>query len=261
MYPPPLASTPRQIYHTLNPHPALSPAPCESEPDSIVEQARNEETWRQLIVQGVLAVLLPTEDLENGCLRALVGEVLSEMIVRAALSDRLCQSWMLWELITRVLKLIKPRNRAAAAVESGSKPAVTSRLEQFGLLVNLDISSHEAITVNRPYASVASKSISGLFWAGVQCAFFAFTAARIIVLALASSSSLPSRFKTWPVASKPESQARNLRPRPVVSFGVWRACSRLIDLDLRMPWLAGLLSLLHRVVVAGLCRVDGGLDR
>ena len=254
MYPPPLASTPRQIYHTLNPHPALSPVPCESEPDSMVEQERNEEVWRQLLVQGVLAVLLQTEDLENGCLRALVGEVLSEMIVRAALSERLCQSWMLWELITRVLEMTRPRNHV---VESGSKAAGTSRLEQFGLMES-EGPSHEASIDHRPGSAASgavSASISGLFWAVVQYAFFAFTAARIVVLALASSPSLPSRSKTWPVGG----QARNLRP--VVSFGVWRACSRLIDLDLRMPWLAGLLSLLHRAVVAGPGRVDGGLDR
>ena len=101
----------------------------------------------------------------------------------------------------------------------------------------------------------AAGALAGLFWAVVQYAFFAFTAARIIVLALASSPSLPSRSKTWPVGG----QGRNLTP--VVSFAVWRACSRLIDLDLRMPWLAGLLSLLHRAVVVGPGRVDGGLDR
>jgi hypothetical protein len=221
----------------------------------MIKQERNEEVWRQLLVQGVLAVLLPTEDLENGCLRALVGEVLSEMIVRAVVSDRLCQSWMLWELITRMVEMMRPRNRTATVVEIGSKAAGTSRLEQYGLLADVEGPSHEATTVT------VSTSISGLFWAGVQYAFLAFTAARIFIHALASSSSLPSRSKTWPVASKAESQARNLRPRPVVSFGVWRACSRLIDLDLRMPWLAGLLSLLHRAVVSGPGRVDGSLDR
>jgi len=266
VHPSPLASTPRQIYHTLNPHPALSPAPRESDPDSIVEQERNEEVWCQLIVQGVLAVLLPTEDLENGCLRALVGEILSEMIVRAALSDRLCESWMLWELITRAVEMMRPRNLAGTLVESGSKTAGTSRLEQFGLLadsaVDVEGASHAAAIGHRlSSAASGSISISGLFWAGVQYAFFAFTAVRIVVLALASSSSLPPRSKTWPVASTADGQVRNLRPRPVVSFGVWRACGRLVELDLRMPWLAGLLSLLHRAVVAGPGRLDSGLDR
>jgi len=208
-------------------------------------------------------VLLPTEDLENGCLRALVGEILSEMIVRAALSERLCQSWLLWELITRVLEMMRPRNRAVTIVESGSKAAGTSRLEQFGLM-DTEGPSHEAMIDHRTSSAASgavSTSISGLFWTGVQYAFFAFTAARIVILALASSPSLPSRCKTWPVVSKADGQARNLRPRPVVSFGLWRACSRLIDLDLRMPWLAGLLSLLHLAVVAGPGRVDGGLDR
>lgn len=75
-----LISDPRTIYHTLHPHPALSPVPTDMIPASVVEQRESESAWRQLLVHGVLALLLPTEDLENGCLRALVAEIFAEMI-------------------------------------------------------------------------------------------------------------------------------------------------------------------------------------
>src|SRR5216117_635801 len=75
LHPPPLASDPRETYHSLHPHPALSPVPISLSPDAATEQQKNEAAYRRLLVQGVLAVLLPTEDLENGCLRTLVREI------------------------------------------------------------------------------------------------------------------------------------------------------------------------------------------
>lgn len=277
-YPSPLASSPREIYHSLNPHPALSPVPRETDPDSVIEQERNEAVWRQLLVQGVLVVLLPSEDLENGCLRALVGEILSELIVRAALSDRICESWMLWEIIIRILEIMRPRSSAAVVAESGARTGSTSRLEQFGLLANVDDriidKALKSGIDHRPGSAVSRStraSVSDVFWAVVQHAFLAFTALRNILLALASSSSLPQRSKTWPVGvlsrADADRQGSNLNPgvsrtlRPLVGVAVWRTSARLIELDLRMPWLAGLFSLLHRTLVGGSGRVDGVLDR
>ncbi|RYZ32624.1 MAG: hypothetical protein EOP01_00570, partial [Propionibacteriaceae bacterium] len=70
-----------------------NPVPTESVPSATVEQRENESAWRQLLVQGVLAVLLPTEDLENGCLRALVAEIFAEMILGNGISGKACESW------------------------------------------------------------------------------------------------------------------------------------------------------------------------
>lgn len=252
--------------------------PRETDPDSVIEQERNEEVWRQLLVQGVLAVLLPTEDLENGCLRALIGEILSELIVRAALSDRICESWMLWEIITRIIEITRPRSATAAVAESGAPTGSASRLEQFGLLANVDdelIDQDLKSKIDHGRASAESRStrasISGLFWAVVQHAYLAFAALRTVLVALASSPSLPQRSKTWPVGvfslADSDRQGSNLNPgmsrtpRPLVSVAVWQTSARLVELDLRMPWLAGLFSLIHRTLVGGPGRVDGGLDR
>jgi len=185
-----LASDPRQIYHTLHSHPALSPVPLGADPSSVLEQEQNEATWRQLLVQGVLAVLLPTEDLENACLRALVGEIFSELLVGNGISGKACEGWLLWEAITRIVELLRP-----SVVANPSKPKdAISRLEQYGLLASSGEVSDEVAELQKRNSHGANiPSVSTLFWMIVQYAFLAYTFMRGIIVALAKSSSLPSR--------------------------------------------------------------------
>ena len=209
------------------------------------------------------------DDLENGCLRALVSEILSEMIVGTALSKQVCEPWLLWEGITRLLELPKYRvtsDIAAQRVKSGETEGVaSSRLEQFGLLSTSQGSEVGAESrrtrsaSNQEMPAASSYSISKLFWLGVQYLFFAFTAVRAIMFAVTTSSGLPSRSKTYPIISTsnpdglgPAGGANNRRPlRPLVSMSIWRTVGHLIELDVRMPWLLGCFSLLHRLTVSG----------
>lgn len=277
----PLAADPHQIYHTLRPHPALSPVPQESDPSSILEQLQNEAAWRQLLVQGVLAVLLPTEDLENGCLRVLVAEIFSEMILGGGISEKACEGWMLWELITKIAEVLDPRT--ASNHGSNEEDAETtrhsnaSRLEQFGLLSSTTEAERGPIKPARS-ANRGVFSKAGLFWAVLQYAFLAFIAVRAVVVALATSSSLRARSmaggnvpspienSSGSLHSRAEAAGLGIQPskRPIVSMGVWSCASRLLELDARMPWLSGFVSLLHWGAVAGPGRVgdtDGVLDR
>lgn len=190
---PQLTSDPRQIYHTLHPHPALSPVPLELDPSSVLEQEQNEAAWRQLLVQGVLAVLLPTEDLENGCLRALVGEVFSELLVGNGISGKACEGWLLWEAITRIIEILRPDISRKTTTESQPKEVV-NRLERYGLLASSDELSGEVSNCEmRNHHGAIVPSISALFWMTVQYAFLAYTVLGAIIVALAKSSSLPSR--------------------------------------------------------------------
>ncbi|KAJ9637237.1 hypothetical protein H2199_007523 [Coniosporium tulheliwenetii] len=213
-----LASDYREVYHTLNPHPALSPVPYENDPSCILEQGQNEAAWRQLLVQGVLAVLLPTEDLENGCLRALVAEVFSETILGNGVSGKACEGWLIWEAITKIAEAIRPRTPVVEeVVESKLEPGL-NRLEKFGLLS----SSNQTTEPAESYPLIAHEptAISTLLWLVVQYTVFAHE--RLVV-----------------------------RIPP-------------LELESRMPWLAGFVSLLHHGALAGpgkLGRTDGMLDR
>jgi hypothetical protein len=52
--------------------------------------------------------------------------------------------------------------------------------------------------------------------------------------------------------------------RPIISMSMWTCGSRLLALEQRMPWLTGLLSLLHWFAILGpgrVCEFDSRLDR
>ncbi|KAF1816454.1 hypothetical protein P152DRAFT_124872 [Eremomyces bilateralis CBS 781.70] len=271
----PYSAGARQVYHTLNPHPALSPAPVPANPETVREQERNEEAWRHLLVQGVLAVLLPTEDLENRCLHALVTESLAEMILGTGVSGRVCEGWVLWEGITKAIGAAKSRSTDLKEMKrSKRRLGSLGRLERFGLL-----SSHGADKFPRRASSWTSLSgsVSAWFWIAAQYVFLAFTALRGAIIAFATSSSLPARgaaiakspsvevahseipsFKSESGRQAPESL------RPIVSMKAWACFANLIELDDCMPWLSGFIAILYTGVVEGPGRLgytDGTLDR
>lgn len=254
--------------------------PLDGDPSTLLEQERNEEAWRQLLVQGVLAVLLPTEDLENGCLRALVAEIFAEMILGNGLSKKACEPWLLWDAITTVIEAIQPHKFNKTAVGSAHTPnTAASRLEQFGLLA----ASKEGVDGSRQIklkhqGSAAFSSASGVFWTCIQYMFLAFTAVRGVIFALATSSTLPSRSKTWllpsesdrqgaiPLTSRSETSSTSLSEdhRPILCMTIWSMMGHLIELKTRMPWLFGLLTLFQHGALFGPLRVgdtDGALDR
>lgn len=277
-----LVSDPRLIYHTLHPHPALSPVPTDSVPSTYVEQRESESAWRQLIIQGVLAALLPTDDLKNGCVRSLVAEIFAEMILGNGISGKACEGWLLWEAIGRIADILQtdPVPDEASASDDGAADEELSRLERFGLLpshVEEQNSSKSMPNSGKSRHGSATISVSGLFWMVVQYTFLAYTALRAVFLTIATASSLPSRtLADGPAPTEEdcqshltegESQASTHQPlvkRPIVSMRVWSCAARFVDLDSRMPWLTGFISMMHHGVLFGPGRVgdtDGVLDR
>jgi hypothetical protein len=279
---------PRIIYHTLRPHPAMSPVPAESVPSSIIEQRENESAWRQLLVQGVLVVLLPTEDLENACLRSLVAEIFAEMILGNGISGKACEGWLLWEAITKVAEAVQADASKEKSVRSETRSddadplPPLSRLERHGLLsppTDKQTEPSELLLHRGRYHQNAPMTMTGVFWAAIQYVLLASFAMRAAITALATSSSLPPRSLTGAsVQSAVEESGHQSRlpadspvvrrpppaKRPIVSMKLWGSASKFVELDARMPWLSGLISMLHWGALRGPGRVgdtDGVLDR
>lgn len=258
--------------------------PAELAPSSIVEQRENESAWRQLLVQGVLVVLLPTEDLENACLRSLVAEIFAEMILGNGISGKACEGWLLWEGITRIAEVLQTdgTEEKDPRLDDGDLQTSLSRLERHGLLsppTDEQSGPSNSTLASGGHDGRAPMTIAALFWAAIQYVFFAGIAMRAVIAAFTRSSSLPPRSVTGasvqsPVEAGHQSQLPQADPsvmrrppsskRPIVSMKLWGCASKFVELDARMPWLSGFISMLHWGALLSPGRVgdtDGVLDR
>lgn len=244
---PPLEVDAQEIYHSLCPLPYLSPVPKLDRPGTISEQAENEVAYRQLLVQGVLAVLLPTEDLENECLTSLVGQILSELIIGGVVVKKASEPWMIWTGLT-ILADVMGRRRDDARRQNKKPPKGGSA------------------------SGPRSLSLTGLLWSFLHY-IFAFTAlTRALVTTVAMSRTLPPRGQ--PLSAKKDDPtlhddgfgpanpdaiplAANPFETPILAFNIWPTISTLIDMDRRMPWLVGSLSMVQWLAIRGPGNVAG----
>jgi len=82
-------ATVNDIFHSLQPHIALSASP------------ESERMYLKLLSSGILAVLLPTEDLESECESTLIREVLSGMVLWNIV-EKMSEPHIIFEMITKV---------------------------------------------------------------------------------------------------------------------------------------------------------------
>ncbi|KAJ5499907.1 PX-associated sorting nexin 13 [Penicillium expansum] len=253
----------RTLYHELNPHPGLSPVPDPGDPDTIAEQIENEAVYRRLLANGILAVLLPTEDLENSSLRALVVDVISDLILGNQVSGRACEGWFIWETIG---KLAAQVGRRQTQDDTKSSPdSQINRLEKFGLLSTDD---------ELPDQPPASFSATAWIWNLLQMIYLGYVVLRFIAMGLfrVASSPGPSSHGVGVSPALPINQKKDgmessegiTSRRPVLDYRMYSMVSQILGISWRMPWLSGLLALSHHLILEGPGRVgatDGTFDR
>jgi hypothetical protein len=246
--------------------------PKHDEPSSLSEQAENEAAYRELLVQAVLAVLLPTEDLENDCLTSLVGQIFSELIIGNIVANRLSEPWLVWEGLAILARTIQRKT-------SGSGHSHTQHQQQPDGIPN-PAGVDGGTTV--PRRAKKGFSLERLFWALMRWAFLLTALLRFVLITAITSRSLPRRRQDatglreddtqskLEAESKPEFDNSSLfgqsesHKTPVLAFRVWPMLSNLTQLNLRMPWLSGALSMAQWMALTGPGRagdVDGVLDR
>ena len=231
----------------------------------------NEAAYRQLLVQGILAVLLPTEDLESDCLTSLVGQIFSEMIIGNGIGGKAAEPWLLWEGIMKIAEVIQtklPNNKARVRLERSNSDVSGQGLK--------DVSGRRAKSWG--FALSAQK----WFWLFLQYAFLTFTTIRFIIITIATSSSLPSRIPPKMKITGSASLENDLespkyidtRPaadyqnpplkQPILNMKLWSCASTLLDLDARMPWLSATISMLQWGCIIGpgeIGSTDGMVDK
>jgi len=255
---PPLESNLREIYHSLWPLPALSPVPHGRDGSNEQAQNKNELAYRQLLTQGMLALLLPTEDLQNECLMAIVGQILSEMIVGNLVIEKPSQPWLLWEILI-ILARLGQEKETPVAERQHSESQQSDRISVAG-------------TQRQP------SILTRLFWSTIQGIFLVFSFGRLLLGIFTLSRSLPPRTSSHAHSPRSirgpngKSYAASITSEvdattpdvPVLTFAILPCIGNLIEIQGRMPWLAGLLSLLQWAGLNGpgrIANVDGILDR
>ena len=211
-------------------------------------------------MQGALAVLLPTEDLESACLRTLVADVISDSILGNFVGGKVCQGWFIWGSITKLVEVVKARIEPKATGEE-IEIDTRSRLEKFGLLSEKRQSKEVSENDRR-------STLSSAFWRILQYGFLTVMTIRFVILGFITASSRPMR-STWASKISSSSEAwpmeeRLEAPRPMLSFKILSVISVLLDLRSRMPWLSGSLALLQHQLIQGplgLAATNGILDQ
>lgn len=202
-------------------------------------------------MEGVLSILLPTEDLENPCLTGLVSQILSELIIGNLFINKASQPWLLLESICIVSRVLGEKKTQA-------KQRIVSR-------------SHQQ---NTPASqNTTTWSIQGILFTMFQLGILIFSSIQVLIKTIVMSSSLPSRFTTHIVSKvgvgsvSSDDEATDVTSDDkvaVLDFKLWTCIGNLIDLSSRMPWLSGFLSLLQHQAIHGPGRVaqlDTRIDR
>ncbi|KAK3669688.1 hypothetical protein LTR78_010440 [Recurvomyces mirabilis] len=241
------------VYHTLRPHNALFPLPTSD--DSTVAQRNHEAVWSQTLVNEILPLLLPPEDLVNPCLNVLVSEIFSELILRNAVMGKLSEPWLLWDAVTKLIYIFKPSTGRSTGNVLQSP---TNRLDQFGLLAGAEANAVQTGASESRRGVLDSSALT--FWSIMQNGVMLWSLLRALAIALmnASSSSQPEPTKqTTANKHKGHAGASDIHPsadpeerharlqRPIVSMAIWSCMNHVSSLSKRMPWLVGSLSLLR----------------
>ncbi|KAL4922691.1 PXA domain-containing protein [Aspergillus aurantiobrunneus] len=221
-----------------------------SDTKSVSEQRHVEAIYRRLLVNGVLAVLLPTEDLENACLRTLTSDILADLILGNEVSGKVCEGWFLWESTTKLLEVLSRDKARNGSNITETEPTRRNRLQQFGLLSSKNGEN------DQPYSTTQSHAASWI-WSILQYAFFAYVILRFVLAGLFRSASTPPVIWTSRSSSpgRPVDQSATkfgaIGKRPVLGYRLYGMLSQLFNIPRRMPWLGGLLALLQYFILAG----------
>lgn len=220
--------------------------------------------YRQLLVQGALALLLPTEDLENNFLRTLVADVIGETILGNSIGGKATEGWFIWGIIIRIVDVVKVRIETKASDQEEMETDSRSRLEKYGLL------SERGPSPNSTKQAVRWMD-SRLFRQMVQYLYLTFLVIRFLVLGLVlglvatytpsaqSSDSSESRLEQGMEGTRPMTKTMEApkNARPILGFKIFSLVSVVLNMPVRMPWLTGSLSLLQHQLINGPLRVGG----
>lgn len=223
-----------------------------------MHQEQNERAYCQLLIQGSLAIILPSEDLQNGPLRTLVGDIIADLIVGQALAGKICEGWFLHDTITKLSAILSEKVQPKTSSNELHDDA-KNRLEKFGLLASQSKSQQHHSPSND------QSKISAWSWRIVQYGYLMYLFLRYVLRELQVVRQKPKRQQIARISTSSPTMSVNVKsrtpssdhqqPRPVLAFAVYAMISTLLKVADRMPWLASMLIFLQQVLLAGVGQV------
>lgn len=203
---------------------------------------------------------MPTDDLQNGPLRTLVGDILADLIIGQAVAGKVCEGWFLHDAIFKVTVILSDKvqpKESSAEIRDDAK----NRLEKFGLLTD---------DSKFPHGHSSSRDQSKLltwFWTIVQYAFLVYMFLCYVLKELQLARRKPKRQHHVRASSSTSSLSEKFHmqspfqedpsPRPVLAYGLYSLISTLLQMADRMPWMTGIITFWQEVLLHGLGRVGG----
>lgn len=220
-------ATVNDIFHSLQPHIALSASP------------ESERIYLKLLSSGILAILLPTEDLESECESSLIREVLSGMVLWNIV-EKMSEPHVIFEMITKVFlsvistHLTHINNQMMQLVAMVSpQQALSSDLadhkENEKLKLKILLMKGEDSDEPKDSTSVSEKVLYSL-----DIAYIALS--KVYALMKNMSSKLYSLYQSPPAHVK--------HRKGILQMSFIQAVRTFLSMDKRQPWLLGNLQLL-----------------
>ncbi|KAK2736140.1 hypothetical protein FQN57_000871 [Myotisia sp. PD_48] len=240
----------RTVYHVLNPHPVLSPVPEFPNSQPIGEQVEKERVYRQLLAHGVMAILLPTEDLENTCLTTLIGDILADLLLGEIVSEKAAQGWFIWETLLNILADLNQQNSSDGGKgwDQEGRPGDQKQ--------RLDPEDH---------SSKRDQSfILGVVLNILQYCYLGYVAIQFVVAGLFRVAFVTPTSKENNGANEKMSRSNGGTRLPVLQYRIFSVLGEVIEISSRMPWLGGVIALVQHLLLENPWRVgdtDGILDR
>ncbi|KAK9479347.1 PXA domain-containing protein [Lipomyces japonicus] len=219
-----------QMFHALQPHPALVPPADAKLGDKSVSATENsndyddmEHKFLAVLSKGILAVLLPSEDLGSSVERALLKTLLADVVLWKAI-DKLSEPFMIHEIISKVIeKSLSGKDREEN--QDGSTLSAESSIVPFTFIT----------------------LITEIFRLIVR--FISFFQAGIVFLISFANSSEPSSLshKQTNNSSAPH---YNSTSSSLLTIALFPTVVRLLNLQSRQPWLMATIELLTLPLVS-----------
>ncbi|KAK9366004.1 PXA domain-containing protein [Lipomyces kononenkoae] len=214
-----------EMFHALQPHPALTP-PKHSD-DNVEESSQGplspddvERKFLAVLSKGILAVLLPSEDLGSATERTLLRSLLADVVLWKTI-DKLSEPFMVHEIISKVIEKSLNDDEPATGIE----PEVL--LSQSAM----DLSPKPAKIVD----AVRSFTMSFMSFCSLMQAGIVF---------------LISFARSTPSEAHPLDKARNPPQSSLLTIALFPTAARLLNLPARQPWLMSTIELLALPLVS-----------